>query len=84
MHGNVAQSSHSCPGRNEGIVQAPGVADQWIATEKEGETTRLCKELQANRAQQEETEYCAFYKSGPKRGLQCTSLCLPDADGVFP
>ena len=24
MHGDVAQSSHSCPGRNEGIIRAPG------------------------------------------------------------
>ena len=43
------------------------------------------KELRAKRAQQEEAKrLCtAFYKSGPKMVLQCTTLCLPDADGVF-
>ena len=101
MPGDVAQSSLSCPGRNEGIIRARGAqhatADEWIALmeeeerkkelkkREENERARLREELRAKRAQQENAKrlYTAFYKSGPKRGLQCTTQCLPDADGIF-
>ena len=49
------------------------------------ERARLREKLRAKHAQQEEAKHLctAFYKSGPKMVLQCTTLCLPDADGVF-
>lgn len=41
MHGDVAQSSHLCAGRSEGIIRAPGAqhatADEWIALMEEEE-----------------------------------------------
>ena len=75
MHGDVAQSSHSCPGRNEGIIRAPGAqhatADEWIALMEEEERkkevkkreaeerARLCEELRAKHAEQE-AKVCAL------------------------
>ena len=46
---------------------------------------KLCEELRAKRVQQKQAKgLCtALYKSGPKKGLQCTTLCLPDANGAF-
>ena len=94
MHGDVAQSSHSCPGRNEGIIPAPGAqhatADEWIALMEEEERNkevkkreaeeraRLCEELRAKHAEQEAKPLCTAFYKSGPK-----TLCLPDADGVF-
>ena len=48
MHRDVA---HSCPGRNEGIIRAPGAqhatADEWIALMEEEERNKEVKKREA-------------------------------------
>ena len=51
MHDYAEQSSHSCPGSNEGIIRAPGAqhatADEWIALMEEEERKKELKKREA-------------------------------------
>ncbi|KAL5488863.1 hypothetical protein EMCRGX_G017876 [Ephydatia muelleri] len=81
-HNMHRDGSHSCPGRNEGIIRAPGAqhatADEWIALMEEEERNKEVKKREAKQKKEPDCMVSSYVDA-----IKIKENALPDLVAPF-